>query len=385
MDTREQDKVRLLVVDDDAMVLQSISTIFEFHGFEVWSCSDSRAARVLLEQEQPDAMLTDIRMPGMNGTDLLLYLKHAGYTFPVLVMSGYADLDAAIDAVKGGAFDFIKKPYDPEHLVQAVCRAVKHYRLMGLEQEYLKQLEQEVQLKTAELERVSRLKTEFLNNISHEIRTPVNGIVGMIALAQTTDNRQELKEYLCYVEQAAVQLVRIVTDLVTLAGVVTGTSQPVVKPGNIRVLAAQALERVRVLHPKAVLFEIVIDPAVPDQLLLESTLLEMALFQLFENEVKFALPGSVQAALAYSRPDDMLELVICDAGPGIPPETLQQVTELFVQGDGSNTRSRGGLGIGLNIVSKIAACLQGSFSLASSEDGGIETRLSIPAPYQDRS
>ena len=379
MDTLEQNKVRLLVVDDDAMVLESISTIFEFHGFEVWSCRNSSSALALLEQDQPDVLLTDIRMPGMSGTDLLLHLKQSGYTFPVLVMTGYADLDAAVNAVKGGAFDFIKKPHDPEYLVQAVSRAVKHQRLLLLEQEYLKQLEQEVQLKTAEIERTSRLKSEFLNNISHEIRTPANGIVGMLTLAGMTDNRDERQEYLRYAEQSALQLVRIVNDLVTLSSIMTGTSQPAFQVGNIRAIAASALERVKSIHPKAELFAISIDPAVPDQLLLEPTLVEMALFQLFENEVKFALPGTVQVTLQYRQSTGMLEMVIGDTGPGMPPEKLEQVTELFVQGDGSNTRTQGGLGIGLSIVAKIAACLQGHFSLTSSQGCGSEARLVIPA------
>lgn len=379
MDTLEQNKVRLLVVDDDAMVLESISTIFEFHGFEVWSCRNSSSALALLEQGQPDVLLTDIRMPGMSGTDLLLHLKQSGYTFPVLVMTGYADLDAAVNAVKGGAFDFIKKPHDPDYLVQAVSRAVKHHRLLLLEQEYLKQLEQEVQLKTAELERTSRLKTEFLNNISHEIRTPANGIVGMLTLAGMADSRDERQEFLRYAEQAALQLVRIVNDLVILSGIVTGTGQPEFEVCNIRDIAASALERVKAMHPKAELFTISTDPAMPEQLLLELTLVEMALFQLFENEVKFALPGTVQVSLQYRQPAGMLEMVICDAGPGMSPEKLQQVTELFVQGDGSNTRTQGGLGIGLSIVAKIAACLQGNFTLTSSQGCGIEARLVIPA------
>lgn len=291
----------------------------------------------------------------------------------------YADLDAAVNAVKGGAFDFIKKPHDPEYLVQAVSRAVKHQRLLLLEQEYLKQLEQEVQLKTAEIERSSRLKSEFLNNISHEIRTPANGIIGMLTLAGMTDNRDERQEYLRYAEQSALQLVRIVNDLVTLSSIMTGTSQPAFQVGNIRTIAASALARVKAMHPKAELFAISTDPAVPDQLLLEPTLVEMALFQLFENEVKFALPGTVQVSLQYRQSTGMLEMVIGDAGPGMSPEKLEQVTELFVQGDGSNTRTQGGLGIGLSIVAKIAACLQGHFSLTNSQGCGIEARLVIPA------
>ncbi len=379
MDATGQVKSRLLVVDDDAMVLQTISTIFELYGFEVWRCRDSAEALARLEQALPDVLLTDIRMPGMSGTDLLLHLKNAGYDFPVIVMTGYADLDTAIDAVKGGAFDFVKKPYDPEHLVQTVNRAVKHYRLLALERQYLAQLEQEVQVKTEEIERTSRLKTEFLNNISHEMRTPVNGIVGMISLAQSTDDPNERRGYLKQAEASAMQLIRVVTDLVTLSGIVTRSMAPVFAPADIRKIIDQVLQRLRELyHLDARRFAVTVGPEVPQRMVLEFALLEMALFQLLENGVKYAPQSSISCNVSYNSDHATLRLAVADNGPGMSLELQQQVGEAFVQGDGSNTRPRGGLGIGLNIVQKIAEFLGGSFELVSSPAAGTCAVLTVP-------
>jgi len=371
---------RLLVVDDDAMVLQTVSAIFDFYGFEVWRCQDSASALAVLEQRQPDVLLTDIRMPGMSGTDLLLNLKYAGYDFPVIVMTGYADLDAAINAVKGGAFDFVKKPYDPEHLVHTVERAVKHYRLLRLERQYLEQLEREVQAKTEEIERVSRLKTEFLNNISHEIRTPVNGMVGMIALAQCSDDPNERQAYLKQAESSAMQLIRVVTDLVTLSGIVTRSMAPVYAFADVRKLVAQVQQRVCELHhvePRR--FALTFAPDLPERLLVEFSLLEMVLFQLVENVVKYAPQSSISCKIGYDADRSLLQLAVEDDGPGMNEETLRRVHELFAQGDGSNTRPRGGLGIGLNIVHKIAEFLSGTFALTNRSGGGTSAVLTVPA------
>lgn len=379
MDGTEQLKARLMVVDDDTMVLQTVSTIFTMYGFEVVSCKDSAAALMALESRQPDVLLTDIRMPGMSGTDLLLHIKNSGYGFPVIVMTGYADLDAAVNAVKGGAFDFIKKPYDPEHLVQTVNRAVKHHRLLALERQYLEQLEQEVQAKTEEIERVSRLKTEFLNNISHEIRTPVNGMVGMITLAQGSDDPDQRQAYLKQAETSALQLIRVVTDLVTLSGIVTRSMAPVFALADVRKIVAQVQQRVcELYHLEPRRFSIGFAPDLPERLLVEFALLEMALFQLFENGVKYAPQSVITCTVGYDAARSALLVSVADEGPGMDEGILQQVTEAFVQGDGSNTRPRGGLGIGLNIVNKITEFLNGSFELTSSPGNGTRAVLTIP-------
>jgi len=380
MEAIDQVKSRLLVVDDDAMVLQTVSTIFEMYGFEVWSCRDSASALAKLQEGQPDVLLTDIRMPGMSGTDLLLHLKNSGYGFPVIVMTGYADLDAAINAVKGGAFDFIKKPYDPEHLVQTVNRAVKHHRLLALERQYLAQLEQEVQVKTEEIERASRLKTEFLNNISHEIRTPVNGIVGMISLAQSSDDPNERQAYLKQAESSAMQLIRVVTDLVTLSGIVTRSMAPLFALADLRKLIAQVQQRLGELyHLDSRRFAVSVAPEVPERLVLEFALLEMALFHLLENGIKYAPQSVIRCTVNYDAAKSAVRIAVEDDGPGMTDEQVQQVTELFVQGDGSNTRLRGGLGIGLNIVHKIAAFLNGHLELTSRPGTGTRALLTVPA------
>ncbi len=369
----------VLVVDDDRMVRQSIDTLLAFYGFTVWQAEDAATALALLEERQPDLLLTDIRMPGMSGAELLLALRERGREFPVIVMTGYADMDSAIAAVKGGAFDFVRKPWDPEQLVQSIRRATKHYRLLALEKEYTARLEQEVQAKTAEIERSSRLKTEFLNNISHEIRTPVNGIVGMISLIREADSLETVAGYLGLMESSALQLVRVVDDLVTLAGVMTGAMAPVMAPTDLRPLIASALQRVRELHGTAATrITWSVTPELPRNLVLEAKLLEMALFQLVENGVKFAAPGGVAVVAGYDPLQGELRLTVTDEGPGMDERLQLQVMEPFVQGDGSNTRRHGGLGIGLNIVQKVADYLQGRFAMNRAATGGVEAVLCIP-------
>lgn len=373
-------KPKALIVDDDNMVLQTVAAILELHGFESWRCSDAISAVAMLETNTPDVLLTDIRMPGMSGTDLLLQLKKDGLRFPVIVMTGYADLDTAVDAVKGGAFDFIRKPFDPAYLVRAVKKAVEHYRLLALEQEYLRRLEQEVQQKTREIQQTSKLKSEFLNNISHEIRTPVNGIVGMLSLMKDAKSSEELNEYIGYAQFSSMQLVRVVDDLVMLSGVMTGTVKPVYSPCSI----VELIDRARTRATGGVVrtdirFVVSAATELPEQLLLEKSMLDMVMFQLFENEIKYAVPGSVNITVTFDPSAEQLKLEVRDEGPGISAEHLKLIEEPFVQADGSHTRSQGGLGVGLSIVSRIAAFLGGSLHITSRLGEGSAFLLVLPA------
>lgn len=252
--------------------------------------------------------------------------------------------------------------------------------MLALERQYLTRLEQEVQTKTEEIARASRLKTEFLNNISHEIRTPVNGIVGMILLAQSCDDPNECQAYLKQAESSAMQLIRVVTDLVTLSGIVTRSMEPVFASAVIRKIISQAQQRLSELyHLDSRRFVVTVDSEVPERLVLEFALLEMALFHLFENVVKYAPQSAITCRVSYDATSLLLQLAVDDDGPGMSEETLRQVSELFTQGDGSNTRPRGGLGIGLNIVNKIAEFLSGSFTLTSRPGGGTSAVLTVPA------
>ncbi|HDH52915.1 MAG TPA: response regulator, partial [Nitrospirae bacterium] len=107
----------IIIVDDDPDVLGSLSELLAEYGYPVIPCRSGEDAISQLLNNNTSLILTDIRMPGISGIDLLEKI-HAIYpNMPVILMTGYAELDLAIDAVKRGAFDFITKPYNTEYLL----------------------------------------------------------------------------------------------------------------------------------------------------------------------------------------------------------------------------------------------------------------------------
>jgi len=141
----------ILVVDDNPFVLETTTLLLTAGGYRTEGCKDGACALESFKAKAFDAVLTDVKMPGMTGIDLLREIHALNKVVPVILMTAYAELDVAVSAVKMGAFDFIIKPYKSEYLIHAVDKAVNYHRLVLLEKGYKERLEQDVRKRTAEL------------------------------------------------------------------------------------------------------------------------------------------------------------------------------------------------------------------------------------------
>ena len=150
------DKHCILVVDDDPYVLESVSKMLREYGYSVVSCASGEKAISQLFEHDATLVLTDIKMPGISGIELLEKIHSIYPKMPVILMTGYAELDIAIDAIKKGAFDFITKPYNPDHLVHTITKANRYTELLQVEEDYKHTLEDTVKKQTQEIFNLSR-------------------------------------------------------------------------------------------------------------------------------------------------------------------------------------------------------------------------------------
>ena len=121
---------KVLVVDDKQMMRDSVGTTLQRAGYKVVTATNGETAMTLVARHRPSAVVTDLKMPEMDGLELLDRLRTADNRLPVIVMSAFGTIDAAVDAMKGGAFDFIQKPFEGDQLVLNVRRAVDHHKLL---------------------------------------------------------------------------------------------------------------------------------------------------------------------------------------------------------------------------------------------------------------
>lgn len=141
----------ILVVDDNPFVLETTNLLLTASGYNAVSCNDAASALASFKTKEFDVVLTDIKMPGLTGIDLLGKIHAVNKDIPVILMTAYAEFNMAVDAVKMGAFDFIIKPYKADYLIHAVAKAVNYHRLVLMEKGYKERLEEDVRKRTSEL------------------------------------------------------------------------------------------------------------------------------------------------------------------------------------------------------------------------------------------
>jgi putative two-component system response regulator len=149
--TNETKATTVLVVDDDRYVLESVVALLTQFGYSVLPCHNGEEALQKIQCNDFDAILTDIKMPVMSGIELLEIIHNLNPDIPVILMTAYAELDIAVEAIKKGAFDFIIKPYKPAYLLHSIEKGVKYNRLVQMEKNYKFMLKDMVEKKTREL------------------------------------------------------------------------------------------------------------------------------------------------------------------------------------------------------------------------------------------
>jgi len=161
--------VSILIVDDDVYVLDSTALLLKEQGYHSIACRNARDAVKEFQRHEFDIVLTDIKMPDVSGIELLEKIRAVDAETPVILMTAYAELDAAVSAVKKGAFDFIIKPYNPEYLLHSINRAVNYHRLMQIEKNYKHRLEEDVKKRTAELAEALTMVKDMSREITYRL------------------------------------------------------------------------------------------------------------------------------------------------------------------------------------------------------------------------
>lgn len=226
---------RMLAVDDEPGIRNALSLYLGKSGFEVTCAENTRDALAIMEERQFDVVVTDIMMPGECGLHLLDRIRERYRDLPVILMTGYAQMPMVVEAIKNGAFDFITKPCDFEYLKKTAVKAATYARLLAMRENYRAELEATVARRTEELEESRRAlkaeaqrKDQFLVSVTHEMRTPLNGLTGALDLMVDAGVDGRAREYLALARQSAQLLAEQFSHLVSLY---RGTDPAALPPG----------------------------------------------------------------------------------------------------------------------------------------------------------
>ncbi len=167
---KDTDTGSVLVVDDCPFTLTAISELLKEYGHNVYSCTNVKNAMDLIRAKHIDVVLSDIKLPQVSGISLLEKAGQSHPDIPVILMTGYADLAVAVQAINCGAFDFILKPFDTDYFIKIIKRALKYVQLRKTEKVYKEELESKVKTRTQEmmfaLRQMENINTEVVQRFT---------------------------------------------------------------------------------------------------------------------------------------------------------------------------------------------------------------------------
>lgn len=395
-------KPHILVVDDEQDILRIVALCLEQSGYDVSTANNTLEAYCLLGSFEFDVILTDVMMPDEDGIAFLGKIHQIMPDVPVIIMTGFAQLQMAVNAIKNGAFDFIHKPFDYVYLRQVITKAITYARLRNLEKKYRVELEEAVARRTQELEqalaqldatralllKAANDKTEFITKMTHEMRTPMNGVIGALDLLSDTVAPGPQQEYLCLARQSAGNMVELIDRLLSFssgAGRCFAVFHDVLDlPDAIRSVTEAHRPR---FAANGLTFDAQVAPLTPRYIICDKEQLIRLLDILLSNALKFTSKGGVSLEVSPELAEGrhaLIRICVSDSGIGIPADMIEHVFEPFVQGDGALNRRYGGAGLGLSIARQIAALFDGVIGVESTPGEGsrfcCQLRFEVPEP-----
>ncbi len=243
--------------------------------------------------------------------------------------------------------------------------------------------ENEVTLRSAlvEADKAAKAKSEFLATISHEIRSPMSGLVGVVDLLRETELDRDQARMAAMVHGSAQTLLAVLNDILDFSKIEAGALSVVPQPTRLADLVAalvqpHAVEAAR----KGVHLDLRFDLAIPERVETDALRLGQILNNLLSNAVKFTSDGTIELAVdpLTDGANAMLRFTVADSGIGMDAEVMSRLFAPFMQADGSTTRIFGGTGLGLCISKRLAGLLGGALTVASRRDKGSVFTLLLP-------
>jgi signal transduction histidine kinase len=397
---REQPKV--LVVDDEESVVVTIEAILQLDGYSVATTTSGAEARKMVREVEYDLVLTDLRLEDGDGLEVLKAVRESYPETVTIMLTGYASLESAIQALRAGAYDYLVKPSEVEELRATVARGLERRRLgqeLRLRVAELADLNESLQARidaaTAELKEryeqlkeLDRMKSQFLSIASHELKTPITAMSGFLqvalrrvrrlgdgeAAAPVAEGLRAITEQLEVVYRQTGKLARLVDELLDVSRIQTGRIEFRYADVDLSELANEVATRMQLTTST---HAISVRRDSENVVTADRDHLEQVLNNLVTNAIKYSPTGGT--ITINVRPDgDGVRLSVTDQGIGIPEKELEAIFGLFYRSPDRAARDAAGMGLGLYISREIVVRHGGRIW---AESGGVKgSTLNVVIP-----
>ncbi|MBT8368898.1 MAG: hybrid sensor histidine kinase/response regulator [Deltaproteobacteria bacterium] len=370
----------ILLVDDEAGIRKVLGISLTDMGYHVVTAANGQEALRIFQNECPSIVLTDIKMPEMDGIELLRRIKDHNPDTEVIMITGHGDMDLAIKSVKYEATDFVTKPINDEILEIALKRAQERISIRRQLNEYTQNLEQLVREKTQKLVEAERLAAvgQTITDLAHAIKNIAGGLKGGTFVLEKGIELSH-QEYLMQGWEMIKSNVDKITNLsLDLLNYAKGTElkYQLADPNNparevVNLMAPLAKEQGvdLIIELERDLKEIYFDPELIHRCLLNlvTNAIDACKTEDLDNQIK-------KVCLRTRKKSDWgVEYRVVDNGSGMKNEIKKKIFQRFF-----STKGSGGTGIGLMTTKKIIDAHKGMIAVKSKQNVGSEFIIRIP-------
>lgn len=360
---QEMEGRTILIVDDEPIIRDLCARALK--GYRILQAEDGEQALQMLAGETADVILADVMMPRLNGLDLLKTIKDKTPNQVVVIMTGYADKDVILRALKSDADDFITKPINLLQLKTTIDRVLEK---KALKEELL------------HLKRLDKLKSEFLGLVSHKLKTPITAIslfIQNLSRGFGDPNDPTYQQTLALILDESKYLGYLIKDLLVYSEVILREGPPELRPCNLRDIAQSVSGDLNYSAlNKGVILNTSLEGYFPE-MMLDRKRISFALRAILENAIKFTPKGGT-ITLTGDLYGNSARLIVKDSGQGIPQDELPKVFEKFYQVDPDHTGQVRGFGLGLFYARQFIVDHDGRLVLDSAPEGGTIATLELP-------
>lgn len=378
---------KILVVDDEPRGVELMERVLRPLG-EIYQATSVDEARRFIGQIELDAIVTDQRMPGGSGVDLLSEVADKSAAIGRVLITGYSDIDATIDAINRGRIHaYLSKPCPPSQLRLTVESVLERIHLLRENARLLKKLvERHRKLTHATrllresqqaAEAAHRAKSAFLSNVSDELRTPLTTILGYTQLMRRKDaSDEERQQGLDAILFSGRHLLSVVNDILEVSRAEAGKLEVTLTEFPM----IQLFDEVEVaMGPRAELARLELTTCVEpgaEHMVSDPVRLRQVLCNLIENALRYTETGSVEVCARPAKDSAEIELVVSDTGTGMDraaiPRALQPFRRLHAD------RNQEGVGLGLTICQRLVEMLRGRLHIESTPGAGTVVSVTLP-------
>jgi signal transduction histidine kinase len=335
-------------------------------GYRVETANDGDSGLQKVRQIRPDLVLVDLKMPGMSGMELLGKIADVDPNIVSIVITGYATIESAVEAMKRNAYDFLPKPFTPDQLRIVISRGLERRRLT---------------LASARLQREKELmKENFITLASHQLRSPLASAkqyLAVILAGFAGDVADKQKQMMEKASEYIDGLLQLINDWLDMSRIEAGKLIAELEPVAINTVLSESVELLKPLaEAKNVTLKTYLGDGLPTvQGNRES--LKQAFTNLLSNAINYNKQGGT-VTVSTTGQDDCLVVEVADTGIGISQENLGLIFEEFYRVKAKETLGITGSGLGLPIARRVIEAHNGSIKVVSELGKGTTFSIFLP-------